>query len=132
MSIYAGHCLCGSVKYEVTGPEKYACFCHCESCQRAAGAVYVPWATFEKGGFAITAGEMAEHHSSPGVTRGYCQECGTSLTYEHENRAGDIDVTLASFDDPSQFAPTAHIWVEDKLPWVEIGDDLPQFLKTAK
>ena len=132
MSIYAGHCFCGSVKFEVAGPEKYACFCHCESCQRAAGAVYVPWATFEKKTFVITAGEMIEYNSSSGVTRGFCRECGTSLTYEHEKRAGDIDITLTSFDNPSQFAPRAHIWVEDKLPWVVIGDDLPQFPQTAR
>jgi hypothetical protein len=127
MSTCTGQCFCGKVKFEVAGPEKYACFCHCESCQRAAGAVYVPWATFNKSTFVVTAGKMAEYHSSPGVTRGFCHVCGTSLTYEHEDRAGDIDVTLTSFDDPSQFSPKAHIWVEDKLPWVVIGDDLPQF-----
>jgi hypothetical protein len=132
MSIFAGHCFCGGVKFQVTGPEKYACFCHCESCQRAAGAVYVPWATFDRETLVVTAGEIAEHHSSPGVTRGFCRECGTLLTYEHVDRDGDIDVTLTSFDDPSQFIPRAHIWVEDKLPWIEIGDDLPQFPQTVK
>ena len=105
----------------------YACFCHCESCQRAAGAAYVPWATFEKSTFGVTSGEMAEHHSSPGVTRGFCHDCGTSLTYEHEDRAGQIDVTLTSFDDPSGFSPQSHIWVEDKQPWVRIDDGLPQY-----
>jgi hypothetical protein len=25
--------------------------------------------------------------------------------------------------------PTMHIWVEDKLPWVKIGDDLPQYMR---
>ena len=127
MSTCTGQCFCGKVKFEVAGPEKYACFCHCQSCQRAAGAVYVPWATFEKSSFVCTAAKMAQYHSSPGVTRGFCQVCGTSLTYEHEDRAADIDITLTSFDDPSRFSPKAHIWVEDKLPWVVIGDDLPQF-----
>ena len=130
--MYTGHCFCGRVKFEVAGPAKYACFCHCESCQRAAGGAYVPWATFEKSTFVVTAGEIAQHHSSPGVTRGLCRECGTSLTYEHEDRVGQIDVTLTSFDDPSEFSPQAHIWVEDKAPWVIIGDDLPQFQRKAQ
>jgi hypothetical protein len=129
--MYTGRCFCGDVKFEVAGPAKYACFCHCESCRRAAGGAYVPWATFAKIDFAVTSGDMTLHHSAPQVTRGLCSHCGTSLTYENNNRAGEIDVTLPSFDDPSGFSPRAHIWVEDKLPWVSIGDDLPQYPQNA-
>lgn len=75
----------------------------------------------------VSSGEIAWHHSAPGVTRGLCSNCGTSLTYEHKDRVGEIDVTLTSFDEPSEFTPAAHIWVEDKLPWVNIDDGLPQF-----
>lgn len=126
---YPGRCFCGNIRFEVTGPARYACFCHCESCRRAAGGVYVPWATFDREAFVISNGEIFWHHSAPGVSRGLCSNCGTSLTYEHEDRAGEIDVTLTSFDEPSTFAPAAHIWVEDKLPWVSIDDGLPQFQK---
>jgi hypothetical protein len=93
--------------------------------------VYVPWATFAKNAFVVTSGKMSEHHSSPQVTRGLCRQCGTSITYEHEDREGQIDVTLTSFDDPSQFSPEAHIWVDDKLPWVDIDDGLPQYARTV-
>ena len=127
----SGGCFCGEIRFEVTGPARYACFCHCESCRRAAGGVYVPWATFDEEAFVVTRGEMARHHSAPGVNRGLCSNCGTSLTYEHIDRARQIDVNLTSFDEPSQFAPVAHIWVEDKLPWVSIDDGLPQFEKTV-
>ena len=131
MSILRGHCFCGEVTFQVQGPPSYSCFCHCESCQRAAGGVYVAWATFDRRDFAITSGTMAVHHSSPGVTRGLCTTCGTSLTYENSARNGEIDVTLTSFDDPSPFSPQAHIWVEDKQPWVTIADDLPQYPRNA-
>jgi len=131
MATYKGRCFCGEVRFEVTGPDKFACFCHCESCRRAAGGVYVPWATFVKSTFVVTSGKMSKHHSSPMITRGLCRQCGTSLTYEREDRQGEIDVTLTSFDDPSQFSPTAHIWVEDKLPWIDITDGLPQYVKTV-
>ena len=131
MSKLTGQCFCGAVQFEVEGPPKFQCFCHCESCRRAAGGVYVPWATFSRSSFAITGGEMVLHHSDPQVTRGLCARCGTSLTYEHEEREGQIDVTLTSFDDPSYFSPSAHIWVEDKLPWVNIEDGLPQYPRTV-
>jgi hypothetical protein len=131
MTTYRGHCFCGAIGFEVEGPELYACFCHCESCRRASGAATVPWATFTRGNFRVTFGNMARRHSSAGVTRGLCSNCGTSLTYEHSDRKDQIDVTLASFEDPSVISPRAHIWVEDKLPWVVIGDDLPQYSRTA-
>jgi hypothetical protein len=51
------------------------------------------------------------------------------LTYEHEDRAGQIDVSLTSFDDPAEISPSAHIWVEDKLPWLIIDDGLPQYAR---
>ena len=126
MTTHTGHCFCRDVVFKVVGPAKYACFCHCESCRRAAGGVYVPWATFAKDTFVVTSGNMIQHHSSPQGTRGLCPRCGTSLTYEHEDRAGEIDITLTSFDNPSDFSPQSHIWVEDKLPWVSINDGLPQ------
>jgi hypothetical protein len=89
----------------------------------------VAWGTFKSADFRITQGHLSEVTTSPGVTRGHCGRCGTSLTYQHEERAGEIDVTLATFDDAAQLRPTVHIWVEDKLPWVQIADGLPQYPK---
>ena len=126
-AMHKGHCFCGQVRFKVAGPAKFACFCHCESCRRAAGGVCVPWATFSKDSFVVTSGDMFEHRSSPQATRGLCSHCGTSITYEHSDRDGQIDVNLTSFDDPAMFSPSAHIWVEDKLPWVSIDDGLPQY-----
>ena len=96
-------------------------------CRRAAGAPAVPWGTFARSAFSLSRGRIAEYRSSPQVARGFCPECGTSLTYRHERRAAEIDVTLASLDDPGALVPQMHLWVSDKLPWMSIGDGLPQF-----
>jgi hypothetical protein len=61
------------------------------------------------------------------VWRGFCARCGTSLTYRHEVRATEIDVTLATLDDPTLLRPQTHVWVKDRLPWVAIDDQLPQY-----
>ncbi len=89
----------------------------------------VAWGTFKAADFQVTHGDLKEATTSPGVTRGYCGHCGTSLTYQHVRRENEIDVTLASFDDAAELRPTVHIWVEDKLPWVQITDGLPQYPK---
>ena len=127
---YKGGCLCGRVRYEARGEATNLCFCHCTSCRRAIGAPMVPWGTFAAARFAIVQGRLAEYGSSPGVTRGFCADCGTSLTYRRHDRSGEIDVTLSSLDDPAALVPEVHIWVEDKPPWVVIGDGRAQFAKS--
>lgn len=124
---YTGGCMCGAVRYQLTGEGTDLCYCHCASCRRAAGAPAVPWGSFARDAFSVTRGHLAEYRSAPPVLRGFCARCGTSLTYRHERRAAEIDVTLASLDDPGALAPTMHVWVSDKLPWVSISDGLPQF-----
>ena len=70
---------------------------------------------------------MSVHRSSPQVERGFCSVCGTSLTYRHELRVGDVDFTLVSLDAAEGIEPQMHIWVQGKLPWVHINDGRPQF-----
>ena len=117
------------MRFEIQGPERFACFCHCHSCQHAAGAPVVAWATYLRETFRVTHGEMHICNSSPGVRRGFCSACGTSISYEHVDRPGEIDLTLNSLDYPSAPTLKAHIWTEDKAPWFEIGDNLPVYEK---
>jgi hypothetical protein len=124
---YAGGCLCGSVRYEVSGAVSNLCYCHCSSCRRAAGAPLVPWGTFARDSFRVTRGVLSEYRSSAPVLRGFCAACGSSLTYCHQARPAEIDVTLATLDDAARLPPQMHVWVGDKLPWVSIADGLPQF-----
>lgn len=124
---YSGRCFCGTVRFTVTEPIRYRCYCHCESCRRAIGATPVAWGTVNASDFRILSGEVSVHRSSSQVERGFCSVCGTSLTYRHERRPGDVDFTLGSLDDATRFDPQMHIWVGDKLPWVHIDDGRPQF-----
>ena len=88
--------------------------------------MYVAWATFDTESFRITSGDLELHASSPDATRGHCAVCGTSLTYEHKERPNEVDISLASLDDPGRLSPNSHIWLADKLPWVVLNDGLPQ------
>lgn len=123
---YEGGCLCGATRYRAAGPATNRCYCHCRSCRGASGAPYVAWATVPAAGFALTRGALATVRSSEPVTRGFCPRCGTALTYAHSARPGELDVTLASLDEAGALAPECHIWVSDRLPWVVLGDGLPQ------
>ncbi|MBT8087268.1 MAG: GFA family protein [Gammaproteobacteria bacterium] len=122
-----GGCFCGAIRFRVDGPEKFACYCYCESCQRAAGAPVVAWATYDRESFDVLQGSMHWHHSSPGVTRGICSNCGSCISYENDKRPDDIDIAVCCLDEPDVPLPRAHIWTEDKQPSTVIGDDLPVY-----
>lgn len=130
--IHLGHCLCNEVRYRISGDVRNLCYCHCESCRRATGSVFVAWGTVDRIDFQISHGELSVINSSKDVERGFCKTCGSTLTYRHILRDDEIDFTLASLADSSALAPQAHIWVQDKLPWVRIADTLPQHQKVAK
>jgi len=122
-----GGCLCGLVRYRLSGqPSKVAC-CHCQSCRRASGAPYVPWVTFPKKDVEYAATPPAQYRSSPKATRGHCVRCGTSLTYADDKHPDHVDVNTATLDDPDALPPAAHIWVSHKLSWVVLDDGLPQY-----
>jgi hypothetical protein len=126
-----GGCLCGAVRFAASSSPTFVCICHCQSCRRATGAPAVPWATFRVQDVQFIKGAPTLHGSSPGVTRGHCAICGSSICYRHERRPDDIDLTVACLDDAAAFRPVAHIWLRDKLPWIVINDDLPQYQATV-
>ncbi len=128
---FSGGCLCGAVRFIVEEEPLYACHCHCHSCQKAAGAPLVTWATFRDCKLSMSGDSIAEYHSSPGVTRSFCARCGASLTYSHVDRPGEVDIAVACLAEPGRIRPLSHIWLEDKAPWLVIGDDLPQFRRKA-
>jgi hypothetical protein len=42
-------------------------------------------------------------------------------------QAREVDVTVCSFDHPDAVSPAGHTWVEDRLPWIHLADELPAY-----
>jgi len=49
--IRTGKCLCGSVRYEVSGDPQIVAHCFCDDCQRLSGAGHSTGAMFEASAF---------------------------------------------------------------------------------
>jgi hypothetical protein len=122
-----GGCLCGAVRYRVTGEPQSTTWCHCRMCQRASGAPAVAWGTFPPEAFVFTLGAPAVFRSSPRGERSFCPACGTPLTFRPAAGRRDIDITLASLDDPAALAPDHHIWRMSRIAWFDTADTLPRY-----
>jgi hypothetical protein len=127
----AGGCLCGAVRYAVTGPPVNSGICHCRTCRKAASAPSLPYVGFPVGAFRFTRGEPVAFNSSAPVTRSFCGRCGSPLTYRHADHPESLDVMTCSLDDPEAFAPTRHVWMSDKLTWDIVADGLPAFAESS-
>ena len=89
-------------------------------CQKAFGNFYAPLATSKN--LRWTRGEPKLFQSSDKVRRGFCAECGTPLTYDW---GGDVEIAIASLDDPNLAAPIKQVNTHDKLDFVDALHTLP-------
>ena len=101
-----GGCACGKVRYSVPIDSDEAYLCHCRMCQRATGSVSIAFKNVRKADVAWD-GEPDWYESSPIARRPYCAACGTSLGFAYPD-SEKMDLTVASFDEPSRFRPTSH------------------------
>jgi len=66
------------------------------------------------------------YHSSPGVERSFCDNCGSPISFRSQSMSGVMHLYVASMEEPEKFEPILHVAIEEKLPWLNIGDDLPK------
>jgi hypothetical protein len=123
---HEGGCLCGQVRFRISEPSLFSSLCHCECCRRAPGAAVAAFVGVPRAQFEELRGSRRIYESSPGVRRGFCPACGTSLSFEGERWPGEIHIYTATLDDPAAFPPTAHTYMIDNIPWFETTDDLPR------
>ena len=110
---FSGGCQCGAVRFsaERLGASS---ICHCRMCQRATGGFFGPYVDAE--GLAWTKGAPKYFHSSDQVKRGFCEACGTPLTFEMGENRG---VTIGALDDPEAAPPTTQLIWPEKLSYAD-------------
>jgi len=123
-----GRCLCGDIRYEYIGTPVKILHCHCESCRRHTASPVGSFVCVPRENFRFTQGEPVAYASSPGVTRTHCGRCGSPMTYTSESN-NQIDIYIATLDNPAAIVPTYHVFVEEQLPWFEIADALPRYAR---
>lgn len=125
----SGGCLCGAVRYEAECEPYHIVHCHCIDCRKSTGAPFVTWASFQRKDFRFAAGTPREIEWENRI-RGFCEKCGTALFFLMERGSDEIDVTVGSLDRPDKIVPADHVWMEDRLPWIKLADNLPSHVRT--
>jgi hypothetical protein len=121
-AVHKGGCLCGAVRFEARGAAKWTAYCHCNSCRKHTGAPVAAFAGFEREQVAFSGAELARYVSSPGVRRGFCSVCGSTLTYEGDRWPTEIHLHVGAFERPQDFPPKGHAFADERLPWLHISE----------
>ena len=124
-----GGCLCGKVRYRISGKLLYVDHCHCSMCRRQHGAAFATYADFNSSDFEWVTGEELTKIFEPSADGGwcFCIECGSTLAGTYD---GEItSVAMGTVEGDPGARPGSHIFVGSKASWYEISDALPQFEK---
>ena len=119
-----GGCQCGAVRFQVERLGS-ASICHCRMCQKAFGGFFGPLVSGH--GVTWTRGAPSYFQSSNRFRRGFCDKCGTPLTFEALDRSDDdvLEVAIGALDHPELAPPTRQLNLNDRLSYFDGLPDLP-------
>ena len=120
MTIFEGSCQCGAIRFQIEGEPKWVAHCHCSDCRRATGAAVSTYVGSEREQTRFLAGTPRIHHSSEGVRRSFCGDCGSPIAYEGERWPGEIHFFVGLFERAEDLVPQTHVFESEKLPWLHI------------
>jgi len=123
-----GRCQCAAVCYEVSGDLVEFSHCHCSICRRIHSAPFVTWGGVLRDEFTVTAGEdnLAVYAFSDRADSVFCKTCSSTVFVDFKTEPDRLYITLGTVDGDIDCPDGFHIFVRNKAPWYEIGDDLPR------
>jgi hypothetical protein len=124
--MHKGSCLCGAVRFEVTGVLRPPDACHCSQCRRQSGHF---WASTDVSRADLTihgTESLTWFRSSENVQRGFCSRCGSFLFWDPIKK-DRIAIAMGALDRPTGTRLGMHIYVAEKGDYYDIQDGLPQY-----
>ncbi len=128
---YEGGCLCGAIRYHSEEAPTRCMICHCEDCRKHSGAPCLSFVHFPKKSFTWLTKEPRRYRSSRYAERGFCTQCGSTVSMHEEVLEDRVQIAIGSLDNPHDISPQDHVWTRSKISWFEINDNLPRFEKSS-
>jgi hypothetical protein len=126
-----GGCLCGRVRYTVTGAPMMVAQCHCTDCQKATGTGHLTAAAFPSDAVKVT-GELKSYSmngdSGKPVERLFCPNCGSLIMGKPHVMPNMTTITLGTLDDPDAVGPIGvAVFAKRKRVWDPIDPSIQAF-----
>ena len=127
--MYQGSCLCGKVKFTLSGKINDIVYCHCSQCRKAQGSAFATNANVDKKSFHFIQGEdnLTAYAYSAEQKKYFCKSCGSPVMSKNTNHPETIRIRLGTIESEITERPQAHIFVDSKANWEEVCDSLPQY-----
>ncbi len=120
-----GSCLCGKVRYSVSGPLRHVVYCHCTQCRKQTGHFMAATSALDKD-LSIEGDEHIRWYAATAdAKRGFCGTCGSILFWKAKSSA-KTSITAGTLDDDAELVAGLHIFCADKGNYYEINDALPR------
>ncbi len=127
-----GRCYCGATTIYATQAPHAVAYCHCIDCRRVTGAPVAAFAAFDETTVTLTPNEGRSVTVNSGVTRSFCQICGTPLTGRYDYLPGSVYIALGVLDQAGELAPQLHAHEAQRLAWLHIDDGCERFAGSAR
>jgi hypothetical protein len=123
-----GSCLCGAVRYEISGEAGQFWHCHCQRCRKATGTGHASNILMKPTSVDWTSGnESLRCFKVPDAERFatvFCGICGSLMP----RVAPDLSIAVipaGSLDDDPGIRPQGRIFQDSRAPWSCDGTELP-------
>jgi hypothetical protein len=128
---HTGGCLCGAVRYTVSGATLFISQCCCRDCQKATGTGHTTILGIRRSQLAIEAGTLATYtnagESGGTVTRHFCATCGGRIYTSGSLPGAMVMVQAGSLDNPNAITPDNVIYNKDRVAWDVFDERLPRY-----
>ncbi len=119
-----GGCLCGRVKYQVTGPFDMFYLCHCSQCRRSTGTAHAANIFTSEDRLEWLAGEDLVKRYIPDqegvISKAFCTHCGSLVPYT-SLKSGRLIIPAGSLNEPPGIEPNNNIFWRDRADWYDDG-----------
>jgi len=126
-SKHTGSCLCGRVRFEITGQLERFYLCHCEHCRKDTGSAHAANVFSSTAALHWLSGEhQVRHFNLPGTrhSKCFCSVCGSALPMMQMD--GKLLVVPAgSLDSKIEIRPDAHIFGASRASWDHALEEIP-------
>ena len=119
MGTHLGSCLCGAVRFEITGDFERFFLCHCKRCRKGTGSAHGANLFSSTAKITWLSGETNIRTFVLPSTRhqkAFCSECGSALP-RVPLKGTMLVVPAGSLDSAIEVRPNAHIFVASRADW---------------